>query len=283
VPNKTTDTTTQTSPKNLKHPSQDPHAPIPGVAPGLETPMHFIEEHAKILGALVVILVIGSLGYTVFNFVRSYQEKSAQEAFYTVEATYSKIKQGFDRAKYQKLMPNTKENSADTSKVATGQLDQDYGSVIGELEKVAREHKGTAGGAEAALIAGQIYLEYKQPEKAIALHEATAKSLGSDKVLGGLVKIQWGSAMAAKGDCQAAIDVWQQVLGNKNVSYLHADAALRSGLCFESLNQDEKAMEMYRKASAEGGEQSPTAHTAKSFLRALEVKAKAQPAPQKQG
>jgi hypothetical protein len=33
---------------------------------------------------------------------------------------------------------------------------------------------------------------------------------------------------------------------------------------------------MYRKAQADGGEQSPTAHTAKGFLRALEIKSKTQ-------
>jgi tetratricopeptide (TPR) repeat protein len=253
--------------------------PAPGTQgskglPSFDVGFEFLEENAKIFVAIAIVAVLGAIAYLGFDFLKSRQEKSAQAAYYAVEAKFEKLKEGYERAKFQKAMPNMAAKDGAPAKEATGNLEQDYGTLVSDVEKVATEHAGTAGGAQAAILASETYLSYKQADKAVAVAEAAAKNMNPDKVLGALTRVQWGNALAAKGDCNGAVGVWQQVLGSQKASYLHSDVSLRAGVCFETLGQNDKALEMYRKASAEGGDQSTTARTAKSFLRALETKSK---------
>lgn len=245
------------------------------VQQSLASGLDFFEENAKLLAVLVVVAILAGLGYVGFQYVQKRQERSAQDAYYAVEARFTKLKEGYDRAKLQALMPGSvpPADAKNESKPASGNLEQDYGSVLGDLEKVAREHAGTTAGAQASILLGETYLEYKQPEKAVEIAQVSAKSLGAGSLAGSLSRVLWGNALAAKGDCQAAVGVWQQVIDNKEASFLHPDVSLRSGVCYESLNQPEKAAEMYRKVTAEGGN-SAAGQTAKGLLRALEMKPK---------
>lgn len=233
--------------------------------------LSFVEDNAKVFVALAVIAVIAALGYLGFQFVEKRQEQAAQEVFYGVEAKYNKIHEAFERAKFQSIMPDLAQKDKDAPKAATGNLEQDYGTLIADLEKVAREHSGTAGGAQAAILAAETYLSYNQPDKAIEVIQLPAKNLPSKHLLTGLSKMLWGNALASKGDCQGAIGIWQQVLEAKSVAFLHADAALRAGVCFESLKQMDKAAEMYRRVSTEAADSAVGAQ-AKAMLRALELK-----------
>ena len=241
----------------------------------------WIESNIKIVLALVVVLIIAAIANVAFHSFRGYQERKAQETYYSVEAKFTKIREGFDRAKYKALMPALAKDDKSTDKAATGDLAKDYGTVISDLEKVARDQAGTVAGGQAAILAAETYLEYKQPEKAIEVAQVAAKSLGDKNLVGSLSKVLLGSAMATKGDCQGAVGVWQQILDNKAAVFLHSDVSLRSGLCYEQLGQADKAAEMYRKVAADGSD-SASASTAKGLLRALELKSKSA-TPAKQG
>lgn len=241
------------------------------------------EKNVIVLAAGLGILIVGAIGMATMNWWQGRNERQAQEAYYSVEAKFNKTKEGFDRAKLQAMMPQlTKERKVDT-KPASGDLEKDYGSIITDLEKVALNHPGSAASAQAAILASDTYLSYNKPDKAIELTQKVARDLSDKTLLGGLVRVQMGSAYANKGDCKEAIKVWSQVLENKTAAFLHPDASLRSGLCFETMNEPQKAMEMYRKVSSDAGADSPAAATAKGLLRALEVKSNAASAPAKQG
>lgn len=248
--------------------------PVDTVQSSLVDGMTFVERHIKLFAVLLVVAILAGLGYVGFQFMERRQERFAQEAYYSVEAQYSKLREGFDRAKFKDLMPETPETSDSiASQPASGDLQKDYGAVIGDLEKVAREHAGTTGGAQAAILAAETYMTYHQPEKAAELAELAATQLDSDHLLAELSRLLWGNALAAKGDCQAAVGVWQRVLDSKSASFLHPEVSLRSGICYENLTQFDKAAEMYRKATADGAD-TMAGTTAKGLLRALEVKMK---------
>jgi len=245
---------------------------------------HLIEHNAKLIAALVVVGLLAGIGSIAFQFISKRQERAAQEAYYAVETRYNQLREGFDKAKLEALMPSMAppagKEKKNESKPASGQLDQDYGSVIGDLEKVARDHTGTTGGAQAALILAETYLSYNQPDKAVEIAQLPAKSLPAGHLMANLAKVLWGNALAAKGNCQEAVGVWQQVIDNKKAAFLHPDVSLRSGICYESLSQPEKAAEMYRKVTSEAAE-SIAGQTAKGLLRAIELKSK--PPAAKQG
>ncbi len=258
-------------------PVKDPDA----VQKGIIDFWGWVEDNAKWIAVLGVIGVIAGIAHVVFHSIWDRQERKAQEAYYAVESNYTKIKEGFDRAKLRALMPSAPapKPGEPSDQPATGDLTKDYGTVVSDLEKLARDHHGTTAGAQAALLAGQTYLQYKQPDKAIELAEMPVKALGNKHLLASLSRVLWGSALATKGDCAGAVKVWQEILDNKSANFLHGEAGLRSGLCYESMNQNDKAAEMYRKVTTENA-QSASASTAKGLLRALEVRGQSAPQPQ---
>ena len=229
----------------------------------------FVENNAPILGALFAIVVIAVVIYEGVQFVQKRHELSAATAFYPVETQYSKLKEGYDRAKMQNFMPSAK--AATPTQAATGDLQKDYGTVLLELEKIANENAGTTAGAQAAMDLADIYINYKQPEKAVDYAKSAAEKLSSRNTLAPLARVLWGTALAQKGDCANAVTVWQQVLDNKSAAFLHSNVSLRSGLCYEKMNQNEKAAETYHRVVADA-EQTSDGQTARTYLRAIDLK-----------
>lgn len=229
----------------------------------------FVENNAPLLGAVFAIVVIAAVIYEGVQFVQKRHELSAATAFYPIESQYSKLKEGFDKAKMQNFMPSAK-TAAPTS-AATGDLQKDYGAVLPELEKIANENAGTTAGAQAAMDLADIYLNYKQPEKAVDFAKTAAEKLNSHNTLAPLARVLWGTALAQKGDCAAAVTVWQQVIDDKSAAFLVPNVSLRSGLCYEKMSQNDKAAEMYHRVVADA-EQTSDGQTAKTYLRAIDLK-----------
>lgn len=241
---------------------------------GLAGGLNWVEENAKLVAALVVIAILGGIGYIGLQLVGKRQERQAQEAYFAAEAKYAKIKEGFERAKFKAFLPPEQQASQPDAQAASGDLSKDYGTVVADLEKVAKDYAGTTASAQAALLAADTYLQYKQADKALELAQIPAQKLSKDHTLHHLGSVMWGNALAAKEDCQGAISQWQQVLEQPKATYLHADVSLRAGLCLEKMGQNDRAAEMYRKASSVAPE-SGAAQTAKGLLRALEMKSPA--------
>lgn len=241
--------------------------------------LNWMEENSKIVVALIVIAILGAIGYAGLQWVGKRQERAAQEAYYASEAKFTKLKEGFDRAKFKAFMPPTAKEDPTAAKdvAASGDLTKDYGTTLTELEGVAKNYAGTAAGAQAGLLVAETYLTYKQPEKAIEVSQIAASKLKPTQTLQQLSQLMWGNALAAKGDCDGAIARWQDVLKNDKAQFLHPDASLRSGLCLEKMGRADAALEMYRKAASAGDSAAGT--TARGFLRALEVKGKSAAAP----
>ncbi len=230
---------------------------------------NWLEDNSKIVVAFLVIAILGGLAYAGAQMVSNRQEKSAQVDYYKAEAPFTKKKEAFEKNKFKAFMPANADIKT-PPEVASGDLAKDYGPLLTNLEAVARDHAGTAAGGQAALLAGQTYLEYKQPLKAVEYAQLAGSKLPKESTLGVLGKVLWGNALSAQGDCQGALGVWQQVLDTKSAAYLHPDVRVRSGVCFEKMGQNDRALEMYRSASAVS--ESASAGTAKGLMRSLELK-----------
>lgn len=249
---------------------------------------HWVEHNGHLVIGVIVVLVLGASAWTTVRWLNKRAERKAQDAYYAVEAKFTKLRDDFEKGKFKKFMPaeQVKAADAEVGKIATGNLEQDYGSVMTELDSFARERVGTTAGAQAAILASATYLEYKQPEKAIELGRLTTEKLGVKSLMGQLAAVSYGNALVAKGDCASAIAAYQKVLDRPDAAYLHSDLNLRAGICFEKLQQNDRALEMYRKAAANGGQaagQSAVAQTAKGLMRALEVKMRTTSAAAKAG
>ncbi|MCM2280853.1 MAG: tetratricopeptide repeat protein [Bdellovibrionaceae bacterium] len=247
----------------------------------MEKSLTAFDRHRSLITGALAVLIVAAIGYLVWNYVQGSAERKAASDLYVTEAQYFKIKEGFDKAKYEALAPppagEKTEDKKDKATPSTGDLQKDYGAVLPGFEEVIQKHAKTAAGAQAALWLAEIYLEYKQPEKAAEALAKVAPQQKTDSMLFGATHMLYGTALASKGDCTQAVGSWQKVLESEGNAFLHPEALLKSGVCYENLQQNDKATEMYRRVTENHSETS-AAQSAKTYLRALEMKSAAAPA-----
>lgn len=223
-------------------------------------------KHKTIVIAVVAAIAVGGIGYAANGALKSRAELKAQNAFFPLEKSYTEKREKFDQAKFADLTGQKAEGAVK----ASGDLAKDYGTLVEELEAFAKAHAGTAAGVQAAMIAAETRLAYNQAELAGSTLDSLVKETKSTSLMGALVRMANGNAWAQAGKCDQAVKAWEQVLATKEISFLHGEAALRSGLCLEKSGDKTKAAEMYRKASGES-ERSSASQTAKALLRAIEM------------
>ena len=228
--------------------------------------IEFLAKHKAIVGGVVLIGVLGFVGWTAADSIRTRGELKAQTAFFTLEKQYSEKKEQFDQARFAELAGQKQEGLTKPS----GDLAKDYGSLIDDLEAFAKSHAGTAAGAQAAMMAAETRIAYNQADRASDALQAVAKGTKTSTLVGALTRMAAGNTLAAAGKCEEAVKAWEEILSTKAATFLHGEAALRSGMCLEKSGDKAKATEMYRKASADS-ERSSIAQTAKALLRALEM------------
>lgn len=227
-----------------------------------------LERNLSAVLAVIGVLALAGAGWLGWGWIEARGEKAAQEKFYPLEKQYAEKRDGFERAKFAAQSKTPADKAAPA--VATGDLAKDYGDLVDGLESFAKENAGSAAGVQAGLLASQTRLEYSQTDKAMETLKLLREKNSTGKLMGLLVRMAEGNALAANEKCADALSLWQQVLEQKSATFLHGEASLRAGICLESMGQKDRAIEMYKKASADG-EQSATAQSAKSLLRRLEV------------
>ena len=232
----------------------------------------WMEQNKGVVAAVVLVAVLAGVGVVSWDLLSERKEKKAQESFYAVEKEYSAKREKFDQAKFGALSGAKIEDlvKAGTAAVPSGDIAKDYGTVIDQLESFAVDNKGTTASVQASLLAAETRIEYKRSEQALKTLETSVQATKANSLVGALARMATGNAQAASGKCDLALKSWEEVLGAKDLAFLHSEAALRAGLCLEKSGDKPKAIEMYRKASAES-EKSTSAQTARSLLRALEL------------
>lgn len=236
--------------------------------------LDWIRHNIVVISLIFGAGALGAIGYTIYQTIQHSRELKAQTAFYAVDAKYVKARQEYEKNEFQAMAPkkDPKDPKAkEEGKKKSGDLEKDYGTAGADFEKVIRDFPGSAASAQAAIVATELYLDYKKIEPAVAVSELAMKSPPKHPILKGLVEMSLGNAYAAKGDCAKATESWKEILVREELRSLSAEAALRSGLCFEKLGQADRAAEMYQKASI-GATGSSATETAKSLLRAIEVR-----------
>lgn len=240
----------------------------------MEKSVSFFDRYRSLIVGLAILLGVGGFGYVILDYFNARSERLASEGLYNVEADYLKTREQFERARMEALEPTPKADGKEAKKEAavpaTGDLEKDYGKVVAGFEKFLEKDAKTAAAAQAALMLAGIYVEYKQPEKAISALDKVLQKLKPSELLYGLAQLTRGSALAAKGDCTQAIASWQAVAEGPSNPFLQPDALLKSGVCYESLKQFDKAAEMYRRINEKFSD-TAAAKTAKVLLRALQI------------
>jgi tetratricopeptide (TPR) repeat protein len=263
---------------------------------------YFFKHRMPILGSLASLLLIGLL-WVSYGVYSSNVESKAQEALFTAERTLNTTGDNFEKSKtagerLDALQKNKSAKSkkaldkkgddatkakaaADAKDVAeekalteetklqkpTGNLEADYKDSIPLLKGVIEKYPSSQASVLAALDLTKLYQDHKQYEPQVPLLEKAA-TVARHPVTKALTLNQLAIAFEGKGDCAKAIKTWQRIEQNKELAFMAGKSLLNMGLCYEKLNQNDKAEQAYLRAEGlvKDGE---TAKTAKKYLRIL--------------
>lgn len=234
----------------------------------------FAQKYIKVFLGILVIGLLGLGGYKLLNYMKVKDEHKAFAALYPIEKKYYDQKRAFYEAENKKSEP--KENAKDLKlpapkAIKTGDLDKDYGTIAKELDGFIRANLATKAAAYAGFLLADLAEEYKRQDQFSPTLTELAKSQPESSLTRGLMGMLQANQLAQNKKCDKAVEFWSEVLKNDEASFLHAEAALRSGVCYEALGNQPKAVEAYARAKDLSTAQGAIGTTAGQFLRAAET------------
>jgi predicted negative regulator of RcsB-dependent stress response len=229
-------------------------------------------QHVQlVIGVIVLLLVVGS-GWTAYNWMNDKKENELQAQYYQFEKQILKKKEAFEKFDQQaKVLPPKgakKDETLNQGEKSSGDLDKDFGSSISDMLKIVNQAPSSKAAALSALVLSDLYLQYNKPSEGLAvLQKVKTKS----STLGALATHLEAGLLANNNDCAKAVTVWEEILKSKDAGFIHNEVRIRQGLCFENLNQADKASANYNKVVADAKD-TQAAKTAEKYLRLLKVK-----------
>ncbi|MFN7729049.1 MAG: tetratricopeptide repeat protein [Bdellovibrio sp.] len=226
--------------------------------------------HSNLVIVVVAVLFVAGGAGAAYSFISDRKETSLQEKYFQVENEYETKKQQFElsaASSNQPADPKTKKAPVPQGLKASGDLEQDYGSVVKGLREITAEAPSSRGAALSALLLAEVYRSYQKPAEAI---EALKTSTGARGVMGAFVKSELGSQMADQKDCEGALKVWSDLTKDKSAKFMVPQLKLKMALCSESLGKKTEAQDYYKQVVAEGKD-TTAGRSAEKLLRLLQA------------
>lgn len=242
-----------------------------------------ISNSSLLLGILIVVLLIGG-GAAAWSTIQQSKEADMQEKYYVLEKKILEKKRGFAEAEQKEKMKQSAAKAGQSAPktdepagtLPTGDLAKDYGTLPEELNALIDAAPKSTAAEMAALNLAEIFARYQNPDEAMKVLNKVNTSNKSNDLIGALVVNMKANFMADKGDCGGAISLWENLAKESKAKFLHSEAKLRMGLCFETMNDLGKAEQMYSEVAAKDTKDatadSSAAKDAERYLRLLKMK-----------
>lgn len=238
----------------------------------LQKGFQWTTQHSRLVGlSLLALLLIGA-GVSAKSYLDDRKEKELQAKYFPLEKKLLEKKISFAAAAEAAAAPKdekSKKTQPETPKgeKASGNFEQDYGSIAQDLMKLIDEAPESNAAKMAALNLSELQIQYgllPQAQKTL-----TQVKAGNKDLLSAMVWTQLGTVQGNQNDCNGAISTWQKVLSNKKAKSLQSAVKLKQGLCYEHLKDTAQAEKLYTEASLQDKE-SATARAADKYLRLLQ-------------
>lgn len=203
--------------------------------------MNFLEKNLKSIGLGFAALIVVGLVITVVTNQSEKKEKTAQENFAVIQEKLNKL--------------NEKTPAADKDAKAPAAVD--IVSLKKDLEDFITKNSGTVAAQIAGLSLADIYANEKNNTEALTVLKKIETN--SSVLSNVLVLKKTGQILADADQCKEAIAVWEKVLANKKAEFAFADVQIKQALCYQKLNDFQKAEDLLTQVKnnkSEGHEQS---------------------------
>lgn len=224
-------------------------------------------QHSTAVSIAAGLFLVAGLIWAVWGYWQNSQETELQEKYYEIERNYLQTKEKFDQYRATANTPPNPQNPAagPQGTKPSGDLQQDYGSVIPAFEALIQSAPKSQAAAMSALSLAEIYQAYDRHAQALEALKLAGDVKGT---LGALVRLETGTQLANTGDCTGAITQWNSILNQKSAAFLAPQTKLKIAICSESLGQTAQAEDYYKQVIADAKE-TAAGRNAEKFLRQL--------------
>ncbi len=219
----------------------------------------WIEENKNRILILIFAFLIAGAGLTAFNVYEESKEKELQTKYFELENTLSKIQENIQKRQTEK----------EDKKLEEVNFEKEYGVISQKITQFIEENPDSKAGIRASLLLSSLYAEFEKETESLPIFEKLYKSNAKKKnLLSQLLKIRYGASLEKNKNCDKAIQVWDEVLAQKEYEFLHPEANLKKALCYESLDKQEEAEKLYQKIKEDHANTS-IGREAEKYLRLL--------------
>lgn len=244
-----------------------------------------VKYKVLVLGLFGSFIIGGAIWYGI-DYSNSQTEAKLQEKYYLVERAYEAKKKDFEEAAADAIKKNadkSKKNEkaepdAPKKAVASGDLENDYGKIVSDFNELVSQHPNSKAGMMSSIFLAEIYSNYKQTDKALAILEKVNTKNQAKDLLHALTLFLKASLLADSNQCDKAQTHFENILGSKKLTFMESETKLRLALCYDKMKNSEKAKQLLTELKQTPTEMSQGmppmntgSHEAEKYLRLLSV------------
>jgi len=247
----------------------------------------------KSLIPAIAVIVIGvgvGMGYSYSKSKQEKQLEVSQNELFVIKKDIDKVTETLsppepkpELGKDGKPLPPKPKKEA--PKVSNADKEKAYASGLERMNAFINANQGQQSAVEGAVLVSEVTSEYGKYDEGISALKTALNGFDKSNFLYGIAQTELGNLYYKTDKCTEAADAWEQVIAQKAHDYLANDLRLKAGICYEKINQYDRAEDQYRTIVTKSPDSS-AARTAKKFLlhiRYVKTKGVQPPTEQKKG
>jgi predicted negative regulator of RcsB-dependent stress response len=203
------------------------------------------EKRGVIIG-IIAVIVLAAVVWAGIGTYQTQKEDKAQEALYEATKKLNVAQESFTPTEEQAMPGEPAKAKKAPTATKTGDVNVDFKEAVPALKDVIKHDGDTQAAVIAGLELAKLDHEYKNYDEEISVLNISAEK-ADHPVTKALAITNLGSAYEAKGDCNGAITQWQKIQSNAAMSPFLGDSLIKTALCYEKLNQNDKALATYQR------------------------------------
>ena len=225
-------------------------------------------EQKKLFFAICILLLLVGSFFPLRQYYKEQNELEAQSQLYLSTAKWEALK----KSSLPESAPDLDEPSLPTLDQKNQVLkDEDYKKLQVGYEEVIQSHLGTRGAVLAALQLAHLHINQGDSKAALHSMQQVESTLILENVIDAVASMSLASLYADDQKCEKAVEIWSKVIKSPQLSFLHGDALLKQGLCFEQMQDMDMAYQNYQKLEMDYIE-SPQGQMAQRLLSLMDRK-----------